>query len=321
MKELSPYPISSIKFWKAYIVQMRPYLLFVSSIAGTTGIAMASQENFFPLKTTLISIIFFMGYGFGQALTDCFQTDTDKLSAPYRPLSKGIITIKATLTISIFGLCSSAIVLFLLSPVSFILSLFAVFGLATYSIIKRKYWLAGPFYNAWIVALLPIMGYFAIVPTSISYFLIHFYNYIAISFFSYASFVLIGYLKDIDADRATGYKTFPVVYGWKNTVLFGDLFMFIIFLLFWTRKEMNEFEIIVGILATNILILGQFKGHLSRSKDVKEALIPILSTLRSFVLFHIAIVLHFQPQWLLQMFIFYILFELTLHFRPSRYQV
>lgn len=321
MKELSPYPISSIKFWKAYIVQMRPYLLFVSSIAGTTGIAMASQENIFPLKITLISIIFFMGYGFGQALTDCFQTDTDKLSAPYRPLSKGIITIKATLTISILGLCSSAIVLFLLSPISFILSIFAVFGLATYSIIKRKYWLAGPFYNAWIVALLPIMGYFAIVPTSISYFLIHFYNYISISFFSYASFVLIGYLKDIDADRATGYKTFPVVYGWKNTVLFGDLFMVIIFLLFWTRKEMNEFEIFVGILATIILILGQFKGHLSKSKDVKEALIPILSTLRSFVLFHIAIVLHFQLKWFLQMFIFYILFEITLYFRPSRYQV
>ncbi|HSN47981.1 MAG TPA: UbiA family prenyltransferase [Flavobacterium sp.] len=321
MKESDSYPISSLKFWKAYLVQMRPYLLFVSSIAGTTGIAMASQENIFPLKTTLISIIFFLGYGFGQALTDCFQTDTDKLSAPYRPLSKGIITIKATLTISVFGLCSSAIVLLLLSPASFILSLFAVFGLATYSFIKRKYWLAGPFYNAWIVALLPIMGYCAIVPTSISYFIIHFYIYIAISFFSYASFVLIGYLKDIDADRATGYKTFPVVYGWKNTVLFGDLFMIIIFLLFWTRNGMNELEIFVGILATILLIIGQAKGHISKFKNVKEALFPILSTLRSFVLYHIAIVLHFQPEWFLQLIIFYLIFEITLYLRPSRYQV
>ncbi len=321
MKGILPYSIYSLKFWKAYLVQMRPYLLFVSSIAGTTGIAMTSQENNLTLKTILISIVFFLGYGFGQALTDCFQTDTDKLSAPYRPLSKGIISIKATLTISIFGLCTSAIVLFLLSPVSFMLSLLAVFGLATYSIVKRKYWMAGPFYNAWIVALLPIMGYCTIVPTSISYFFIHFYKYIAISFFSYSSFVLIGYLKDIDADRATGYKTFPVVCGWNKTVLLGDLFMIIILLLFWTRKEMNEIEIFVGILATFILILGQFKGHLSKSKNVFDALIPILSTLRSFVLFHIAIVLHFQPKWMLPMLLFYLLFEITLYSRPSRYQV
>ncbi|WP_348812552.1 UbiA family prenyltransferase [Flavobacterium maritimum] len=321
MNKLNPYPIYSLKFWKAYIIQMRPYLLFVSSIAGTTGIAMASQFNTDYLRIGVSSVIFFMGYGFGQALTDCFQTDTDKLSAPYRPLSKGIITINATLTVSIIGLLCSAIVLLLVSPISFVLSLFAVFGLATYSIIKKKFWFAGPLYNAWIVALLPIMGFFAIIPNGITYFFAHFGNYIAISFFSYANFVLIGYLKDIDADRVTGYKTFPVVLGWKKTVLLGDIFAVIVFVLFWTRNEMNEIEILFGLLGTILLILGLIKGHLNKTENVEEAIFPILSTVRSFILFHIAIVLHYQLKWWIQMSIFYFIFEIALHFRPCRYQV
>ena len=32
-------------------------------------------------------------------------------------------------------------------------------------------------------------------------------------FFGYANFVLAGYFKDVDADRATGYHTLPVVFG------------------------------------------------------------------------------------------------------------
>ena len=35
----------------------------------------------------------------------------------------------------------------------------------------------------------------------------------AATFFGYANFVLAGYFKDIEADRATGYRTFPVVFG------------------------------------------------------------------------------------------------------------
>src|SRR6476646_1096268 len=78
---LRPYPIHSPFFWKAYVVQMRPYLLFVSGIAGLSGMAM-SQSEATPISVLLMAFLpFFLGYGFGQALTDCFQTDTDKISS------------------------------------------------------------------------------------------------------------------------------------------------------------------------------------------------------------------------------------------------
>ena len=38
-------------------------------------------------------------------------------------------------------------------------------------------------------------------------------------FCSYAVFVLLGYLKDVEADRATGYVTLPVRFGRRATVV------------------------------------------------------------------------------------------------------
>ena len=142
------YPVYSVSFWKAYFIQMRPYLLFISGIAGLAGMAISKTEQVEWWRVLIAFIPFFFGYGFGQALTDCFQTDTDKLSAPYRPLSQGIVSINSVFTVSIVGLFCCAIILYWMHFMSFILSCISVFGLATYSYIKRNFWFGGPFYNA-----------------------------------------------------------------------------------------------------------------------------------------------------------------------------
>jgi len=321
MTTLLTYPIYSFRFWKAYSVQMRPYLLFVSGIAGLSGIAISATETTPLWKIIAAFIPFFFGYGFGQALTDCFQTDTDKLSAPYRPLSKGVISIRSVLMVSITGLTLSGILLYLLHPLSLWLCLLSVFGLATYSYIKKNFWFGGPFYNAWIVALLPIMGFFTALQASEKNFTPTLYIYPAVSFFSYANFVLIGYLKDIVADKATGYKTFPVVLGWNKTILTGDIIAAVTLILFWGAGIKNSYELIFGIAGSTAIIYGQISGHLSKQKNEKGALISILSTVRSFVLLHIAFTLHFQPEWWPYTIAFYALFEITMYRRPSRYQV
>jgi len=315
------YPVYSVGFWKAYVIQMRPYLLFISGIAGLAGMVISKTEQVEWWRVLIAFIPFFFGYGFGQALTDCFQTDTDKLSAPYRPLSQGIVSVNSVFTVSIIGLFCCAIILYWMHFMSFILSCISVFGLATYSYIKRNFWFGGPFYNAWIVALLTIMGYFALSTPETRTFPIHLLPFVLVSFFSYASFVLIGYLKDIDADRITNYKTFPVVWGWNSSILLGDLFALasIFFILFQPLN--NVFAIIAAAIASATILYGQIVGHTTKNKNERGALIPILSTVRSFIFFHIAIVLHFQQSWWLYMIIYYILFELILFKRPSRYQV
>jgi 4-hydroxybenzoate polyprenyltransferase len=300
---------------------MRPYLLFVSGIAGAAGMAMSTSEMTERWKLLVAFLAFFMGYGFGQALTDCFQTDTDKLSAPYRPLSKGIVSVKAVLGVSLTGLLLCAVAFYSLHMTSFLLSGLAVFGLATYSHIKKNFTFAGPFYNAWIVALLPVMGYYALAEEGAARLSFSVLPFLLVSFFSYASFVLIGYLKDISADRATGYKTFPVVWGWKKTILLGDIFSLATLCFFWLGADHNFRETVAGLAGSLTIIYGQCKAHLAKKESEQEALQPILATVRSFVLFHLAIVLHFQIMWWPYAIVYYLLFELFLYMRPSRYQI
>ncbi|RYZ28166.1 MAG: hypothetical protein EOO10_10410 [Chitinophagaceae bacterium] len=317
----SVYPISSALFWKAYLVQMRPYLLFVSGVAGLAGMTLNPQFSIDNWRIYVGFIPFFLGYGFGQALTDCFQTDTDKLSAPYRPLSQGIISVRQTLIVSISGLLTCAVILWYLNIYAFLLTGLSVFGLATYSKVKKNITLAGPFYNAWIVALLPIMGYFSVSQNGPLSLLPEIWFYAFVSFFSYASFVLVGYLKDIDADRTTGYKTFPVIYGWQKTIFLSDLFAALTATFFWFGFRHHLAGTLAGLLATLVIVYGQYKGHLTNQRNEKGALLSILSTVRSFVLFHLALVLHFQPDvWVAAIF-FYIAFEIFLLKRPSKYQV
>jgi geranylgeranylglycerol-phosphate geranylgeranyltransferase len=321
MTPSNSFPVYSLQFWRDYFIQMRPYLLFISGIAGASGMAISANETTPQWKLVFAFVPFFLGYGFGQALTDCFQTDTDKLSAPYRPLSKGTISIRAVLFVSLTGLTLSGILLLLLHPLSLWLCLLSVFGLATYSYIKKNFSLAGPFYNAWIVALLPIMGYFTSLPAAVKTANTALYLSAALSFFSYANFVLMGYLKDIEADRATGYKTFPVIFGWNKTIFFGDILALITLSLFWIPGSKNNYELIFGIGGSAAIVFGQIYAHLSKQKDEKGALFPILSTVRCFILLHLAKVTQFQPEWWMYAALFYILFEITLYMRPSRYQV
>ncbi|HVG17040.1 MAG TPA: UbiA family prenyltransferase [Chitinophagaceae bacterium] len=314
------YPVYSPLFWKEYGVQMRPYLLFLSGIAGASGIAM-SHTGTGTWNLVLAFLAFFMGYGFGQALTDCFQTDTDKLSSPYRPLSKGTVSIRAVLGISLLGLLFCALVFYYLHWLSFLLSSLAVFGLYTYSYIKKNITIAGPFYNAWIVTLLPVMGYYSLSPATTVTFPAAYIPFLFVSFFSYGSFVLMGYLKDINADKATGYKTFPVVWGWKKTVIVGDVFALVTLCFFWLNGNHNFYETLAGIAASLVIIYGQYKAHIAKEATERAALHPILATVRSFIFFHIAIVIHFQINWWTYAIIYYILFEAFLYSRPSKYQV
>lgn len=315
------YRVNSLVFWKCYFVHMRPYLLFVSGIAGMAGIAMAATDAAPNYKTVIAFFVFFLGYGFGQALTDCFQTDTDRLSAPYRPLSKGIILVKDVLYISIGGLVLSGILLFLLHPLSCLLSVVAMIGLATYSYIKKHFWAAGPFYNGLIVALLPVMGFFAASPQVRMAAPMQFYPYVAVTFFSYASFVLVGYLKDIDADRATQYNTFPVVWGWRKTICANDIILLVTLFFYCAIPNKAMIEIMAGIVASLTSLYGQYLGHTCSEKSEKTALVPILSTVRSFIIFHIGMILHFHPGWWPGLLLYYGLFEFALYWRPSRYQV
>jgi 4-hydroxybenzoate polyprenyltransferase len=206
---------------RALWVTGRPYLMFVSGAAALPGLALGVA----PIARVMPAfVVLFLSYGLGQALTDVFQTDTDALSAPERPLVQGTIDKRTVLIASLGGLTACAAVIVLLSPAAALPAAIAIVMLATYTPLKRRWW-GGPPWNSAVVALLPLLGRMA-AGTGLARALADGAVRAAMvsSFGTYAVFVLLGYLKDVEADRATHYNTVAVRFGRRAAVVWSAAF-------------------------------------------------------------------------------------------------
>jgi 4-hydroxybenzoate polyprenyltransferase len=321
---VAPYRIASTKFVAAYVVTMRPYLLFVSGITGIAGMAFA------PGLTTSIAIPIalasFLSYGFGQALTDCFQIDTDSISAPYRPLTQGQITQRQVLAVSLIGLCACVAVFALLNPLNLALGILSAAGLATYTHFKRRWW-GGPWYNAWIVSVLFSMGYCAGSGKPLQAPRNGFYFTLGAVFCGYANFVLAGYFKDIDADAKAGYNTFPVVFGRAAAAIGSDLFaagMWVSVIGFFYSAQgiiipLNLLTILFLAGAAIATLRGQMLLHRVTTDEASHPAIGLV--VHSYILSLAAVSNVLYPAWGVTLLGFYLLFVLTLKARPSRSQI
>ena len=320
--------ITSWAFWGAYGVTMRPYLCFVSGSAGLVGLALAHgiAQGAFAVAFAAL----FLTYGLGQALTDVFQTDTDALSSPYRPLTQGRITRAQVLAISLVGLGLCGLVLAALSPWTLPLSALAVLGLVAYTWFKRRWW-GGPLWNAWVVAVLPAIGFLAGggTPRALGADRELWAAMVSV-LFSYAVFVLLGYFKDVSADRATGYRTLVVVAGWRTAAWVSLGFGVIaVSASAWLVGRLGGFDGAGGpslALALPLWLAGAAAvigahPYMLRLKGEGDAHLAITWTVRGFVLLHLGESAVARPALVLPALLFYALFELVLARRPERSQV
>jgi 4-hydroxybenzoate polyprenyltransferase len=320
-----PYSIPSRKFASAYIITMRPYLLFVSGITGIAGISFSYIDNLFV--SFILFISFFLSYGFGQALTDCFQTDTDSLSSPYRPLVQGLIRKTDALIVSLTGLFAVGIAISVNNLINIPLTLLAVLGLATYTPFKRKWW-GGPFYNSWIVALLFIIAFLSggtsnIIDTQNLPFIFA----LCAVFFGYANFVLTGYYKDISADSVTGYNTLPVKFGLRLSSYVSDIFaVFIVSgtclsIYYLTDKFVNiPFTVYIFFIPGLVLaVYSQIWLHKIRSeKEAHRSIVPVVHT---YILLLSSIAVLNKPGWFIPLILFYTGFIAVMKLRPYQQQI
>jgi geranylgeranylglycerol-phosphate geranylgeranyltransferase len=305
---------------------MRPYLLFISGAAGMVGVAFVPGP---PLSRVVLAFVpLFLSYGLGQALTDCFQTDTDSLSSPYRPLVRGVVSRTQVLSVSLAGLTLVVLVLAYLNPRILALGFLAVVGLLTYTWFKRRWW-GGPPWNSWIVALLPVMGRF----TDRGYTFHEFLRYgdprtpafclsVVAVFAGYANFVVMGYFKDISADRETGYRTFPVAFGWRANAVYGDLTaLSAAALTAWAMAILTANVLAWSVLAVAVALQLSAQIAVHRTRDEQAVGGPIASGVRALVLYCLALMLALRPDWIVFAVAFYGAFELTLRVRPEEGQV
>jgi 4-hydroxybenzoate polyprenyltransferase len=210
------------------------------------------------------------------------------------------------------------------------LSLLAVFGLIAYTWFKRRWW-GGPLWNAWVVAVLPAIGFLAGGGSAgaLGSDRALWAGMVSV-LFSYAVFVLLGYFKDISADRATGYRTLVVVAGWRTAtwVSFG-FGLVAVASSAWLVGHLGAFgggasPALAVALPLWLVGAGAVLGahpYMLRLAGETEAHRAITWTVRGFVLLHLGEATVALPALALPALVFYGLFELVLARRPERSQV
>ena len=314
-------------FWALYLVEMRPYLMFLSATTGVAGLALAPGSAIPHLF--VLTGLFFLAYGFGQALTDCFQTDTDALSAPYRPLAQGKLGRTNVLLISLSGLVAGGAILVAYNPLNAILVTLGITGLATYTWFKRRWW-GGPFYNAWIVADLCLIGYAAGLGASEASW--EWTNGLSLTllavFFAYANFVLAGYFKDVSSDRETGYRTLPVVFGFgvasfaSDALAMSALVFSAAALTATLPGSVGAPHILAGLFwlgGVAWTLVGQWRLHrVDSEKDAHRAIVP---TVHAYILLLASVTSSLRPEWAPLLFALYAGFAVALSRRPMKEQI
>jgi len=315
----------SKEFVKDYVITMRPYLLFVSGITGICGMSFIVDLS--NLKALLIFLASFLSYGFGQALTDVFQTDTDSISSPYRPLTQGIISKAQVLSISIIGLTFCVAVFSIYNPINLLLGVISGLGLATYTYFKKRFW-AGPFYNSWIVGVLFLMSFLCGADINSIFSNGRLLLGLSAVFWGYANFVLIGYFKDVSADRATGYNTLPVVFGRRIASIISNIFGLLTvisagFIFFSSRNQtllkQKVFAFIIFIIGTILMAFCQSLIHSVKSDDESSTAINL--SVHAFIVLLSSVTLLNKSEWITPIIIFYLLFNLNIFLRPSKTQI
>jgi 4-hydroxybenzoate polyprenyltransferase len=301
-----------------YWITMRPYLMYVSGMTGMLGLSLGNLSSFL---TILYGFIFFLSYGFGQALTDCFQIDTDKISSPYRPLVKGTIQKKDVIIISMLCLFISGAILAYANIYNGLLAAAGIMGLTTYTFFKRRWWV-GPFYNAWIVACLGLMGFLCGgVSLAGAFANPSLLGYLLTIFFGYANFVLIGYFKDIEADAKTGYFTFPVVFGRKAAAWASLLLAILTVLVPFNHafKDPQWQSVLLLTTGSAFLLLTAYKTF--QIKHDHEAHQAIAYAIHAYLLILGSLICFQKPSWFGWIVMMYFSFVLTLNQRPMKQQI
>jgi 4-hydroxybenzoate polyprenyltransferase len=238
---------------------------------------------------------------------------------------KGVVCARDVLAVSLIGLSGCAAVLVAFHPATLVPAALTVLGLATYTWFKRRWW-GGPWYNAWIVALVVLLGYQAgsgaanaavtVTPSLI--------GIMVASFAAYANFVLTGYYKDIEADRATGYRTLPVVFERGPSAWVSDALAVLALLgaaiVMWHAS-------LIGLLAALPLLAGaaaaavaaQMRLHgVTTDAAAHRAIAPVV---HGYILLVTGLAAAQRPMLLPGLALFYLSFVAVLSRRPMAAQI
>ena len=200
-----------VKFIKAYIKSMRPYLFLVTGIAGWLGIAFSNLQAGI-LRQIIVLVILFTSWGINQIINDFLGLKEDRINAPHRPMVTGELNIKYALITTFLFFLLGGIITYLLNPYALILYFIGYVFNIIYEYFKGIPLLG----NIWFGVLMGICPLYGALAISQENFMIIFSNkdLLFVSLFVVlicSTMCFFTYFKDYRGDKLTGKKTLVVL--------------------------------------------------------------------------------------------------------------
>jgi len=213
----------------AHLETSRPYTVIWCGLVSLAGSCLVFGQ-FPPLKISiLVFIIPIMGWTAGLYLSDFLDRKLDEIEKPHRPIpSKRISPKEALVTGGIYAILGGILSLYL-SVNNFLLVFVVAFLVFGYSKFSKSQGIVGNINRGLVTVIAFIFGVFSknqlilTVP-------IYIWLFALVFIFHDTNSNLIGAIRDVQGDKKGEYKTIPVKYGIKKSVLIS-LILTIIWLL------------------------------------------------------------------------------------------
>ena len=242
----------------AYIRSMRPYLFFISGMAGLIGVVFSGHSIQIG-KVFLILGVLFVGWGVNQIINDILGINEDRINAPHRPMVTGELPIRTAVIISAFLLFFGGIISYHLNPYSLFFYFF-VFALNVVYQYSKRLPVGGNIIFGVLLAPCVYYGAMCINGKGVEIILDSqlFPLAFAIALIN-AVMCYFTYFKDYEGDRLTGNKTIVVLLTPERAKHLNFLLCAIPFLSILLIKNAN-YAFFVFLLITFIVL--QYAAYL-----------------------------------------------------------
>jgi len=284
----------------AHLETWRLYTVIWCGLVSLAGSCIA-YGKLPDLGIALLSLFIpMMGWTAGLYLSDYLDRELDKIQKPHRPIPSGRIKPNEALIIGGTFAVTGFILSFFLSYYNIILVFIVALLVFLYAKISKSHGIIGNINRGLVTIAAYFFGVFSI-NQPIQSFPQYIWLLAIVFLFHDTNSNLVGAIRDMEGDRLGGYKTIPVKYGLKISILISLILTIIwlsltLYIPFYYRflKNENEFYyvMIIDILILLALYLYLFKSirKYTRQKALKfhEFFVIERITLASAFIFGIA---------------------------------
>ena len=212
----------------AHLETWRLYTVVWCGLVSLAGSCIAFN-GFPPLMIALLSLFIpMMGWIAGLYLSDFLDRKLDAIQKPHRPIPSGRIKPKEALFFGALFAITGFILSFLLGSNNVII-VFIVAGLVfAYTKLSKSRGITGNLNRGIVTVAAYFFGVFSI-NQAVQSIPIYIWLTSVVFLFHDTNSNLVGAIRDIEGDKKGGYKTIPVKYGIKNSIIIS-LFLTIIWL-------------------------------------------------------------------------------------------